>query len=236
MEQYGWTIFIYRDTHGSREDDHHSSPPWPRRGGMAIEVMAENLRTTKYNDGSPISNITSRTTWDSCIYTQMGAYCYYDNATNSDSIKNFGALYNWYSVNTGKLAPAGWHVPTSAEWDTLRNYLIANGYNYDGTTTENKIAQSMAAKTDWESSKVDGAVGKDLTKNNRSGFSGLPGGFRSNAGTFDARRERGSWWSATEDFTKIAKYRFLGCDLTNLYGNDPEYMSCGFSVRLVRDN
>jgi len=109
------------------------------------EWTMENLRTTKYNDGTPILNITSQTTWDSCLYTLTEAFCHYNNTTNSDSIKKFGALYNWYAVNTGKLAPSGWHVPTDEEWDTLQNYLMENGYSWDGTTGENKIAKSMAA-------------------------------------------------------------------------------------------
>jgi methyl-accepting chemotaxis protein len=59
-------------------------------------------------------------------------------------VATYGRLYNWYAVNTGKLAPVGWHVPTDDDWTILENYLIANGYNYDGTTTENKIAKAMA--------------------------------------------------------------------------------------------
>src|SRR4030043_168747 len=105
----------------------------------------ENLRTTKYDDGSAIPLVTDSAAW--AALTTPG-FCYYNNTTNADNIKKFGALYNWHAVNTKKLAPKGWHVPTEAEWITLENYLIANGYNWDGTKTENKIAKSMAAKTD----------------------------------------------------------------------------------------
>jgi uncharacterized protein (TIGR02145 family) len=202
------------------------------------EWTTENLRTTKYNDGSPISNITSKITWDSCTYTLTEAYCYYNNTTNSDSIKKFGALYNWYAVNTGKLAPAGWHVSTDEEWDTLQNYLIANGYNWDGTTTENKIAKSLAAKTDWKSSSDDaignGAIGNDLTKNNRSGFSALPGGTRDPENDFNGQMGNGFWWCATNGGATCTWSRSLSVDYEDLLKPFSDKY-CGFSLRLVRD-
>lgn len=201
------------------------------------EWTTENLRTTKYNDGSPIANITGKTTWDSCMYTLTEAYCYYNNTTNADSIKKFGALYNWYAVNTGKLAPAGWHVPTDEEWDTLQNYLIANGYNWDGTTTDNKIAKSMAATTDWKSSSdgVEGAVGNDVTKNNRSGFSALPGGARDSENDFNGRNNKGCWWSAANGGATCTWSRSLSFDYEDLLKPFSDKYG-GFSVRIVRDS
>ena len=99
----------------------------------------ENLRTTKYNDGTPIPHLTDSVAW---INDTLGAYCYYLDTTSGNIIKKYGALYNWYAVDTKKLAPKGWHVPSDEEWNTLQDYLIANGYNFDGTTTGNKIAKS----------------------------------------------------------------------------------------------
>jgi uncharacterized protein (TIGR02145 family) len=131
--------------------------------------MTENLRVTKYNDGSDIPLDTSRSTW---IATPTPKYCFYNNTTNADSIKKYGALYNWYVVdssNPKKLAPTGWHVPSDAEWNTLQDYLIANGYNLDGATTGNRIAKSMAARTDWNSYTLVGVIGNDISKNNASG-------------------------------------------------------------------
>jgi uncharacterized protein (TIGR02145 family) len=69
----------------------------------------ENLRTTRNNDGSAIPHVTDGTEW--AALTTPG-YCFYDNMSNVDSIKEYGALYNWYAVDTKKLAPAGWHVPS----------------------------------------------------------------------------------------------------------------------------
>ncbi|NLE24311.1 MAG: hypothetical protein GX625_03055 [Clostridiaceae bacterium] len=130
----------------------------------------ENLRTTKLNDGTPLVMLKNPD-------DTFPAYCFYNYTTNEDSIKLFGALYNWYSVDSKKLAPTGCHVPSRAEWDTLQNYLILNGYNYDGSLTGNKFAKALAAKAYW---KVDtnyiGTIGNELAKNNRTGFFGMPGG------------------------------------------------------------
>ena len=194
----------------------------------------KNLRTTRYNDGSAIPNIVNDSTWDSCSYTQTGAYCYYNNTTNADSIEKFGAFYNWYAVDTKKIAPKGWHVPTDADWVILQNYLITNGYNWDGTTAGNKIAKSLAAKTDWYPSIGAGAIGNDLTTNNRSGFSALPGGSRFRFGYFLDIGSYGYWWSATENDASIAILRYLsfGYDFLNRYY---ELKNSGFSVRLLKD-
>ncbi len=191
----------------------------------------ENLRTTKYNDGSAIPLVTDGTEW--AALTTPG-YCYYNNTTDADFIKKYGALYNWYAVNTKKLSLKGWHVPTDAEWTILENYLIANGYNWDGTTTENKIAKSMAAKTDWQTHTTPGAPGNDLSKNNRSGFSALPGGFRDDDGSFGFVGSGGYWWSATELGASSAYHRGLGYGFGGL-ARGYSSKSCGFSVRLLRD-
>jgi len=195
------------------------------------EWMAENLRVTRYNDGTPILYALDSTSWAS---DTTGAYCYYENMANTDSIKKFGAFYNWYAVNTKKLAPSGWHVPDTTDWNVLENYLITNGYNWDGTTTGNKIAKSMAANTDWLASIYTGAIGNDLTKNNKSGFSALPGGERYDGGNFYSMGDIGLFWIDTEWDTLYAWYVYLFSD-----GKAPmkgyNHKSCGFSVRLVRD-
>jgi uncharacterized protein (TIGR02145 family) len=199
------------------------------------EWTVENLRVSKYNDGSAIPFDTSTANWSNAATPK---YCFYNNTTNSDSIKKYGALYNWYVVNSAnpkKIAPAGWHVPTDAEWDTLQNYLIAKGYNWDGTIAANKIAKSLAAKTDWITYSTPGTIGCDLTKNNLSGFSALPGGYRYYDGHFYLQSNYGYWWSATESGASFAWYRYLTFDSDNL-GRLNYFKSGGFSVGLVRDN
>lgn len=79
---------------------------------------AENLKTTKYNDGTPIPHITYADEWSNLI---TPGYCYYNN--NADNKAKYGALYNFHAVDTGKLAPKGWHVPTGEEWRELEYYL-----------------------------------------------------------------------------------------------------------------
>lgn len=200
----------------------------------------ENLRTTKYNDSSAIPLDTSTTTWRNATTPK---YCYYGNITNADSIKRYGALYNWYafdSVNTGKIAPAGWHVPSDSEWTVLENFLILNGYRYDGATssywisTGEGIAKALASKAGWKTVTDLGAIGTDLTKNNASGFSALPGGFRYEYGTFYSKGDWGYWWSASGYNASQAYDRYL-MGYRSYRLRNVAYKSCGYSVRLVKD-
>jgi uncharacterized protein (TIGR02145 family) len=136
-------------------------------------------------------------------------------------------------------------VPTDAEWTILENYLVLNGYNWDGTTDiseYNKIAKSLAAKSDWWVCKesdgcVEGAIGNDLSSNNRTGFSALPGGGRYSNGSFDVddQSDGGNSWSATEydaysAYGRIFYYRDVS--LKRDYGRDK---GCGLPARLLRD-
>jgi uncharacterized protein (TIGR02145 family) len=200
----------------------------------------ENLRTTKYSDGTDIPHVTNGTSWSNL---STPGYCFYDNNTDASYQEKWGALYNWYAVNTGKLAPDGWRVPTDADWTQLEEYLIANGYNWDGSTSDNKIGKSLAAKTDWTSSYTSGDVGNDLSSNNRTGFSALPGGYRYYGGIFSLQSDSCFWWSATETGVSDALNRFLGYDYDGVcrkYNCESPFSSnynkkYGFSVRLVRD-
>ncbi len=192
--------------------------------------MVENLKTTKYNDGTEILNVTSDTQW---AYLTTGAYSNYDNLESNAA--TYGRLYNWYAVNTGKLAPAGWHVPTDNDWTILENYLIAKGYNFDGTSNKNKIAKSLCAKTIWELSTEAGTPGSVPDNNNSSGFTAFPGGYRIyNSGVFDSFGKYGYWWSSTESNENFAYRRALGYNLNHI-GRHHSRKGSGFSVRLVRD-
>jgi uncharacterized protein (TIGR02145 family) len=157
--------------------------------------MAENLKTTKYNDDTTIPLVTNNIDWS--VLTTPG-YCWYDN--NEANKDTYGALYNWYTVKTNKLCPAGWHVPSDADWILLENYLIANGYNWDGTTTGNRIAKSLASAFGWASSTYTGAVGNTdyPGKRNASGFTALPSGQRSGSGSFNGFGFGCSLWSSSE--------------------------------------
>jgi uncharacterized protein (TIGR02145 family) len=201
---------------------------------IGIQVWTvENLRTTQFNDTTPIAHVPGDDEWAGL---NTAGYCYYNNTTDVNYIKKYGALYNWYAVDTDKLAPKGWHVPTEAEWFTLENYLIMNGYNWDSTTMENRTAKSLAARTDWRTSTVNGATGNDLTKNNRTGFSGLPVGYRSgNYGFFYYTGVYGYLWSFAENDDDIPQYRCLHYDYDTFFRRDNFNRRVGFSVRLVKD-
>jgi len=176
--------------------------------------MAENLKTTKYNDGTAIPLVTNSTEWSNL--TTPG-YCWYNN--DEASYKNtYGALYNWYTVNTEKLCPTGWHVPTDSEWVTLTDYL--GGISVAG----GKLKET--GTTHWKNPNT-GAT-------NESGFTALPGGYRSNDGAFDDVGYYGSWWSSTEYSTTNAYSRRLYYNYAyfyRLYYNK----KLGYSVRCVRD-
>lgn len=191
--------------------------------------MVENLKTTKYNDGTPIPNVTNDTEWGDL---STGAYCNYDN--DASHATTYGRLYNWYAVNTGKLAPKGWHVPSSSEWNALKSYLIANGYNYDGTTSDNKIAKSLASTTGWNSSTDEGAIGNNHSTNNTSGFTALPGGIRFDDGTFGSFGNYGNLWSSTQNVASLAFSRYLDFDSDYLGDIGSSYKVSGLSVRCLR--
>ena len=139
--------------------------------------MANNLATTKLNDGTPISNDTPAADWESATEP---AFVWYSN--NEALYKlTYGALYNWHAVASNKLCPEGWHVPTEAEWNTLINFL--GGVDVAG----GKLKQ--AGTTLWLSPN-EGAT-------NESGFTALPGGGRKPTGEFEGRGSIGLWWAST---------------------------------------
>jgi uncharacterized protein (TIGR02145 family) len=181
--------------------------------------MVENLKTTKYNDGTPIPLETDNIAWSKL--TTPG-YCWYANDAATYKT-TYGALYNWYAVNTGKLAPTGWHVPTDAEWTTLTAYL--GGEIFAGGKM--KSTGTIEAGTGlWYSPNV-GAT-------NESGFTAVPAGERDGSGTFNPIGYYGTWWSSSEGFTDYAWYRRMfydGSSASRFYYN----MNYGFSVRCLRD-
>lgn len=187
--------------------------------------IAENLKTTKYNDGTDIPDVTDLTYW---FRRTTPAYCWYLN--DAATYKNtYGALYNWYTVNTGKLCPTGWHVPSDAEWTTLTTYLggdsIAGGKLKETGTTH--WITTYAGVT------------------NSYGFTALPGGNRWGVQTeplsyFEDLGYRGYFWSTAE-------YNDLGYGFYGGYdwffsknsahcGRSIDEKSQGLSVRCIKDN
>lgn len=190
--------------------------------------MVENLQTTKLNDGTAIP---LGATW---TYPTTPAYCWYNNDIANKG--TYGALYNWYAVGTGKLAPIGWHVATDAEWTILENYLLANGYNYDGTTVGNKYAKAMASTLYWTSSMYTGVPGSvDYpTFRNKSGFNAVPAGARNEIGVYYYMATSTYWWTSTESSATWANMRSIVNNAIDVrsgsYGK-----STGLSVRCIKD-
>lgn len=196
----------------------------------------KNAEMVTYRDGTPIPQVTDATEWANLT---TGAWCYYDNDPNK------GKIYNWYAVagihdndeNTPnkELAPEGWHVPSDAEWTELENYLIANGYNYDGTTTDNKIAKSLASTSGWISSTIEGAAGNNQNLNNSSGFNAFPDGYRYHNGLFyGAPGKDVTFWTSSEKDNDEAHHRYIDNNNIDLDKNDP-LKNHGFYLRLIRD-
>jgi uncharacterized protein (TIGR02145 family) len=176
--------------------------------------MKENIKTTKYIDGKSIPMVTDNSVWGNLI---SGAYCWYNN--DEEYFKAmYGALYNWYAVNTNKLCPIGWHLPSDSEWTELINYL--GGESVAG----GKLKETGDLR--WNT--------PNTAANNQSGFTALPGGYRTNDGGFYYIGSFGYWWSSTEVSSTNAWYRYMFYYFSNVYRNCTN-KKLGFSVRCVRD-
>jgi len=183
--------------------------------------MADNLKSTKYNDGTSLPNVTDDNTWST---TTSAAYCYYDNdPSNKDS---HGALYNWYAVdnndaskmasNGGKnICPKGWHVPSDAEWTTLVDYL---GTNANGKLKETGLAH-------W-SDPNQGAT-------NESGFTAVPGGFRHFAGFVFFQKNDYLWMWSTTWYGHGGTIRIYSLDYP--VSQNMQMERYGLSVRCLKD-
>lgn len=191
------------------------------------EWMAENLRTTQYSDGTPITLVTDPNQW-AANNTTIPMMCWYDNDQATYTANRFGALYNWYALSSTtngnrNVCPTGWHVPTDAEWSTLINYLDPNA---DGGNNINTAGGKMKSTgTQYWQSPNTGAT-------NESGFSGLPGGYRTDGGQFGSGF--GYWWSYTESSTVAAWNRILPYSNGSV-GRANLDKAHGFSVRCLRD-
>ncbi len=160
---------------------------------------------------------------------------------------DFGVFYNWAaamaeenSSNTNPsevkgICPNGWHLPSASEWTQLLDYLISNGYNYDGSTSGNKAGKSVASKNNWLYSYTLGSPGNNSSTNNSSGFNGLPGGYKYSGSAFYNFQLESYWWSSTEEssyraFSSRINYENVEFDPT--YNN---YKKSGNYIRCIKD-
>jgi len=172
--------------------------------------MVENLKTTRFNNGTFIPNIADSASWATLT---TPSFCLYNNYGTI-----YGALYNWYSVNTGKLAPKGWHVPTDAEWTTLTTYL---GGDSDAGGKMKEIGTLH-----WRTPNIGAS--------NNSGFTALPGGFLDPLGNFEDIGTGCSFWSSSENSNINAWIRGLNHGVNNVEKREYNKNSW-ISVRCIHD-
>ena len=175
--------------------------------------MAENLKTTKYIDGTDIPNVTDISEWSTLT---SGAYCWYNNDLSNK--KSYGALYNWYAVNSDILCPTGWHMPTNAQWMILTTYL--GGESVAG----GKLKEIGTAH--WRSPN-SGAT-------NETKFTALPGGILHSEVSFINITKNTYWWSKDEALPEDAWSEVISFDKSALTIGTM-YKNMGGSVRCLRN-
>ncbi|MFC0876472.1 FISUMP domain-containing protein [Saccharicrinis sp. FJH2] len=176
--------------------------------------MKENLKTTKFNDGTPIPEVTDNNGWSAA---NTPAYCWYNNDSNTYKAI-YGALYNWQTMNSGKLCPTGWHVPSNEEWHVLENFL------------GNSVAGGKIKSTtnDWRTPNV-GAT-------NESGFTALPAGYRGSVGSYFCPIGAGAYLGSLTEFTASEAYCIeVHSNVQEIYFMNVSKGN-GNSIRCIKDN
>ncbi len=182
------------------------------------EWMAENLRVLTYSDGAEIEDGSDGGVW---VNLSTGGYAWYEN--DEESSDPYGALYNWYAVETGKLCPDGWRVPSDTDWTELINHLGGEG------VAGGKL---KAAGTKEEGTGLWDAPNEGAT--NESGFTALPGGHRTSASTFYDMGNSARFWSTNASNDNLAwrillHSYFMGVELAEAEKKE------GLSVRCLKD-
>jgi uncharacterized protein (TIGR02145 family) len=191
--------------------------------------MAENLKTTKYNDGTAIPLVSDSTEWANL---STPGNCWYNNDSAAYA-QTYGALYNWYTVNTGKLCPGGWHVPSDEEWKQLEMYLgmsqedaDASGNALRGTNEGSKLAGNAVL---WE----DGNLVND-PEFGTSGFQAFPGGGRTGTIFYQMNFSTVFWTAAADSDSYFVYIRAIHRSDSHV-GRLWAGKSSGRSVRCVKD-
>jgi uncharacterized protein (TIGR02145 family) len=192
--------------------------------------MAENLKTTTYNNNTPIPNVTNAGSWGN---QTSGAYVWYSNDISWKDL--YGALYNWYTTVDGNgLCPAGWHVPTDGEWTQLTDFIGGIGSPHG---SELKSCRQVNSPLGGECQTSDhprwDASGQSHGTDDY-GFSGLPGGFRNDSGEFWSIGGSGVWWSSTAFSSGFSWHRELTYASGEVWVS--HYLKVhGHSVRCIKD-
>jgi len=177
--------------------------------------LGENLKTTRYNDNSSLPLVTDPNSW---IGLTSPGYCWYNNDATANK-KTYGAFYNWYAVNTSKLCPRGWHVPSAADWDILINYL--GGESVAGGKMKEE------GLTHW--------LNPNAGATNETGLTALPAGNRDHLGQFTSLGSVASWWSPS-DYDPNSIYVYTATYYNSYITSDLNFKYMGLSVRCIKDN
>lgn len=206
---------------GCNDDDDVNGPPKDADGNVYATVtigdqewLVENLKTTSLNDGTPIPEISDNIEWTNL---QEPGFSWYENDENQHK-EVYGALYNWYAIETGKLCPNGWHVPTAEEWEVLHDFL--------GDSAASKLKESGNAH--WSLQNGDAT--------NSTGFTALPGGYRVPVNGFREKGIYGYWWSGSSDPNNST--RIFGREMNAFSRDGSEVVygkNYGMSIRCIRD-
>lgn len=171
--------------------------------------FSENLQTTKYNDGTDIAEVTDATAW---FGLSTAAYCKYNN--DAANISDYGLLYNWYVVESDKICPSGWHVPSETEWDLF-------------TTTVGGETEAGA-----DAIKVTASDSPSWDGTNTTGFSVVPAGQRQGTdGTFKFQGSRAAFWSNTASSGGSYQIRRVAATLENT----DNHAKFGLGIRCLQD-
>jgi uncharacterized protein (TIGR02145 family) len=175
--------------------------------------MKENYKAINYSDSQPVSHFQDSMSW---VSAGVGAYCYYNN-DSAQYADEYGALYNFYAIESGTLCPEGWKVPQILEWLILTDYL--GGDHVAG-------GKMKEAGTDYWLAPNTGAT-------NQSGFTALPGGIRlGDDSNFTAMNEGGAWWMNYDDGDTFLLYTSYDSDSLFSEGATRQF---GVSVRCVKE-
>lgn len=181
--------------------------------------MASNLITTKYNDGTPITLIPGNESWQNTTYTKEGAYVYYQ--MNEVNIPKYGMYYNWYAVNTGKLCPKGWRMPSQEDYLELVDVL-------GGPAAAHLAMKSTSGWKDWDMQELPKYQGT-----NTSGFNGVPAGYRLDGGEFKNQQEFAYFWTSTS--TEYRAYSIVLAAMNEEIITDNDvHRAIGMAVRCVK--
>ncbi len=189
--------------------------------------MAENLRSTRLNDGTPIGQVPDEGAWG---HLTSSAFCDYNNDAANRSL--LGCLYNWYCVRDGNMCPVGWHVPSQKDVEVLLKTMSKKKFSSNGNKAH--FAKAMAGITGWDYDKDIGTPGNAPETNNKSGFNAYPSGIRTMQGEFSNLGFAAYYWVNNSSQKSKADF-FMIISATPDVRLLDIHQNTGLSIRCLKD-